>query len=677
LLLLLLLADAALGDDKPTEELLLLCLCSLAVAHTTSSSGMDSILLQLVGPQLNAASEELTAALHGSWPQQQQRQQHQSVQSTAVSCFKALATLVAGLPTGVTKQTIGVPMHSRHPRHQQQLLQQQQQQQHAAGRTGSIRQHHLTAAAGSAAAAGRAGEDDASMGSVASDVSGSAAHALHLASAGLSPAAAAVLTGSTPLQCQGPGKCGHAYCQQQQDQAAAAAAAAQQRQHQACFVVSQLLRRASQPVLLALRAAAAAAEQEQLQTLAQQLLSATCSFLLSALPAAVQYQQQLLHCHSGPAHAGSSSSSCSSSWLANTSAAAAAAAASAAIQQHSSSSSSSSGSSQVIQPGLLLVQLCQLLEQLPVQLLQQPCCLQLLCSSVAAAAASCALPRHEGSSAADAQQQLQQDVQQQQQLLGMLQGLVSQSLAAACASILGQSGNADPDHTAAALGLATVCLQQCPAVLAAADLDSLLAMTLLATKTYHLKQCTAVLEWIQVLVQAAYSTIQQQPQGLANHSAAAAAAASSGYTALVALRQRLEAGGTGSQLLLSLMLAAAGAMPPDVVLPVSYCLHSTWLSAGRQFEGWLQAAVLQLAPDSAPWQRQRHGAKVRLQRACFTESWIACTRACFGVWYAGTWSVGCRLRCCSWRLTQRPAAAAARREGESETRFYTMWMGFG
>jgi hypothetical protein len=58
------------------------------------------------------------------------------------------------------------------------------------------------------------------------------------------------------------------------------------------------------------------------------------------------------------------------------------------------------------------------------------------------------------------------------------------------------------------------------------------------------------------------------------------------------------------------MLAAAGAVPPDVVLPVSFCLHSVWLSVGRQFEGWLQAAVLQLAPEGAPWQRQRHGAKV-------------------------------------------------------------------
>jgi hypothetical protein len=63
-------------------------------------------------------------------------------------------------------------------------------------------------------------------------------------------------------------------------------------------------------------------------------------------------------------------------------------------------------------------------------------------------------------------------------------------------------------------------------------------------------------------------------------------------------------GGCGAVLVLALMMAAAGAIPPDVVLPVSFCLHSVWLSVGRQFEGWLQAAVLQLAPEGAPWQRQ-------------------------------------------------------------------------
>ncbi|WIA20848.1 hypothetical protein OEZ85_005198 [Tetradesmus obliquus] len=44
--------------------------------------------------------------------------------------------------------------------------------------------------------------------------------------------------------------------------------------------------------------------------------------------------------------------------------------------------------------------------------------------------------------------------------------------------------------------------------------------------------------------------------------------------------------------------------------PTEELLLLAWLSAGRQFEGWLAAAVLQLAPESAPWQRQRHGAKV-------------------------------------------------------------------
>ncbi|WIA41134.1 hypothetical protein OEZ86_004758 [Tetradesmus obliquus] len=64
-------ADAAQGDDKPTEELLLLCLCSLAVAHTSSSSDMDSILLQLFEGWLAAAVLQL-APESAPW----QRQRH-------------------------------------------------------------------------------------------------------------------------------------------------------------------------------------------------------------------------------------------------------------------------------------------------------------------------------------------------------------------------------------------------------------------------------------------------------------------------------------------------------------------------------------------------------------------------------------------------------------------------
>jgi hypothetical protein len=117
-------AVAGHGDDKPTEELLLLSLCSFAVAHTSNTTDMDSILVQLVGPQLEAAANQLTAALHGNWPElqqagQQQQQQPvvslpygnqqpgrqqepgtQQVPTSSVSCFRALANLVAGLPTG-------------------------------------------------------------------------------------------------------------------------------------------------------------------------------------------------------------------------------------------------------------------------------------------------------------------------------------------------------------------------------------------------------------------------------------------------------------------------------------------------------------------------------------------------------------------------------------------------
>lgn len=593
-------AAAEGSDDKPTEELLLLSLCSLAVAHTSNSTDMDSILLQLVGPQLTAATEELVAALHGSWPcqqqppqlqqqltaahggfwhlkqQRQQQQQHQwqapVLQSTAISCFKALTSLVTGLPTGVSKQALGVSMHSRYPRHQQQLQHQHAQvdgqQSTAAGALA------LSAAEGASISSASAGDSNSSQ----------------VPSAPATAAAAAL--------CQG--RCSHPYCQtisQEEQQLPDQAAAAQERQCQACFIVSQLLVRASQPVLLAMQTAASAAGEQQMlcHLYALQLLTAVCKFLLVAFPAAVHHQvissSGTATDDSNPAAAGSSASN------------------------------SEGRSRDVWQAGVLLQQLSQLLQQLPGHLLQQPCCLQLLCSSVAAATAAGVLPAVECrmSIAAVLGAASANGTAYQQQLLQMLQGLTARAVGAAAASILQQQGGADPDHTSAALALATVGLQQCPAVLAASDLDMLLSLTLTATRTCHLKQCTAVLDWIQVLAQAAY------PQQLQHQQRAAGADEGQGNLTCRALHHQLESG-VGAQLVLSLLLAASGGMPPDVVLPISLCLHSVWLSVGRRvFGSWVTAAVMQLAPESAPWVKQRHAAKVAFvadltDAACLTDT---------------------------------------------------------
>lgn len=609
---------------------------------------MDSILLQLVGPQLTAAADELVAALQGNWPRQQQQQkatqvpraamwqqrqqQHQQqqtqrqqqqqvpvIQSTAVSCFKALTSLVAGLPTGTGKQSVGVPLHNRHPRHEQQLQEQEQQQAAAA----AAQQDALAAAAGVQRPRGFGGSmDDGSFCSFNSasssfatyGASGSGSFCTALSTSGTIPAATTLYRqASSSLSSDQPQQ------QQQQGAANAAGGVAELRQRQACSIVSQLLARAFRPVMLALQASAkAAGEHQALANLfAQQLLTAACNFLLVAFPAAVQHQVVSARAPTVAASSGvvgvAGRSNRSSSSNSNRS--------TATVVQMPAMGVTSGGAaamwpiestSNTLQAGVLLQQLCQLLEQLPVALLQQSCCLQLLCSCVSAAATAGALPVLECLDVAALMHNINpmmlRATPQQQQLLATLQQLIRQALGAAAASILQQHGAADPEHTSAALALTTMSMQQCPAVLATSDLDVLLLLIISATKTYHLRQCTAVLDCIQVLAQAAYLQHQQHPTALSVGSAYGNL--SPGSLFLTALRRRLEAG-SGTDVVLSLLLAASGAMPPDIVLPVSYCLHSVWLSVGQAaFVSWLTAAVLQVAPATAPWVRNRHIIKV-------------------------------------------------------------------
>lgn len=626
-------AVPSIGDDQSTEELLLLALCSIAVAHSSSSNSIadiNSILSQLVGPQLSEAGQELRAALQGNWPQQlpsvlrapsppqpppQPRQrdhrprrgtlaprpQPQPQNSRSAVCFEAVAKLISGLPTGVGKYSIGVPMHTRHPRHQQMLLQVQTLlglpppapvslpgQQEPVG-------SDAAAAASSVVAA-------ASTASVAASEAGSAAGPL--VSAGPEGAAGPLMA----LLHVGQGR--------QQPQYAVA------RQQHACLFVSQLVVQAQEVMVLALQAITQAAAQQQTARFGSQLLSAVSNFLQSALPAALHY------------HALTPGSS----------------AYSAGPQAEASGPGSAAGPSELgvtataLQPSVMIMQLCQLLETLPADMLQQTKALQLLLTVVTCAALAGALPPDEclNLEALAFQQQQQpsqlplrpQQDRQQQQLLMLLQRLVGVGLTAACQSIVQQQGGADEEFAAAALSLASVSLQLCPAVLVSVDIGLLFSMTLVASRTYHLKQVTALLDWIQVATFGAYAQVQPVWDA-SGGSTLAPAAAPTGLAAatgvgfsrnlLAALRVRLEAG-VGAQLVLALMLAAAGAMPSDVVLPVSLCMHAMWLTVGPQlFQSWLQAAVLQAAPDAAPWARVRHVLKVQFlqnmtERSCLTDT---------------------------------------------------------
>jgi hypothetical protein len=379
------------------------------------------------------------------------------------------------------------------------------------------------------------------------------------------------------------------------------------RQQHACLFVSQLVLQALQSVTLALQAAALAMAQPSTAVFGSQLLSAVSQFLQCALPAALHYD--MLTAGRG-------------------------AVVSAQLGETDPASTESAVDPAVLQPAALILQLCQMMEKLPVQLLQETSSLQLLLVTVTCAALAGALPEEECLDLEALRQPQQQQPQQQpdraqQQLLMLLQRLVGPGLTAASQSIVSQQGRADDEHTAAALSVASVSVQRCPAVLVSVDMGLLFSMTLVACRTYHLKQVTALLEWVQAAVYAAYAQVQPMcdtSRGSSPAPSAAVAQAGVGFgrNLLAAMRTRLESG-MGVELVLGLMLAASGGMPSDVVLPVALCLHAMWLTVGPTlFQAWLQAAVLQAAPESAPWARVRHTLKAQFvqsltERSCLTD----------------------------------------------------------
>lgn len=548
---------------------------------------MDSVLLQLVGPQLDGAADELRAALAGNWPvntaavsatklieQQQQhhqpglpQQQQQHMQGeqgshaacssfTAVVCFRALHSIVTSLPTGAAKYVVRLPRLGRHPRQAQHMhlaaaggtaMAVQQQQQVA----GASIKHHRT--------------DDASMCSAsicsASDLSSALTHAV------------------LPVSGGGGVAVSHT----------ASAAAGQQREHIACGIVARLLARAAALLHLALRVVVAAGSdhhhhQQSRLPAATQLLVSASSFALAALSPAAAHHERC---------------------------------------RRAGDRSDAAGQGAADSPPLavLLRCMCEIIQQLPVPVVQLPSVLQLLNGLLTAAmsldsaslshqrpplsssTAGAAEHGHAGSgwSGGDGGTQL----------LNALERAIGAGLNAACSAILAVgavvgkgSGScvaaaADPAQVSAALMLAATALQQCPSALAATDMDGLVSTVLVASSSQDTGQCSAVLEWVHALCAA-----------LAVGSCAPGPASCTSSHVMTALRGRLDAGG-GPQLVLALLLAASGGMPPDAVLPVSAALHDVAVRLGRAVtEPWLELAVLTLAPDTAPWARQRHVSKV-------------------------------------------------------------------
>jgi hypothetical protein len=279
----------------------------------------------------------------------------------------------------------------------------------------------------------------------------------------------------------------------------------------------------------------------------------------------------------------------------------------------------------------------QLLQPLPSPLLREPCCLRLLDRALTAAAAAGLLPSPDGAAEAAAGWGAPGAallLERQPAVTATAHALLQRALYEACVALLQPDAPPDPALAVAALQLAGAALRAAPQALAAGGaLDLLLPATRAALCTQHLEQCSAALLWAQQLVTAPFlepdgppraplpappPPPHWPPQQTALAAAAAAWRAQEAgrrRAALAALRVKLEAGGEGPQVVLSLLLAASGQMPPDVILAVSTCLHSIWRAAGGPaFAGWLEAAVLRLAPDGAPWVRSSRAAKLAFVR---------------------------------------------------------------
>jgi hypothetical protein len=186
-----------------------------------------------------------------------------------------------------------------------------------------------------------------------------------------------------------------------------------------------------------------------------------------------------------------------------------------------------------------------------------------------------------------------------------LEAAVGASLCSAAAA-----HGADPDWQPALLALGALCLLKLPAAAAApASLDALLTTAWHSMRSYHRAPCEAVLRFAETLCCVGCPTPRRQPAGSCRlptsspHAHPEPPGSGAGEAAAAAarqhLRQRLDAG-LGWQLVQGLLLAAAGGMPPYMLVLVADALHRTWLAVGTDRWGRRQGSdVATPAPDSS------------------------------------------------------------------------------
>lgn len=151
-----------------------------------------------------------------------------------------------------------------------------------------------------------------------------------------------------------------------------------------------------------------------------------------------------------------------------------------------------------------------------------------------------------------------------------LQAAVSQATQAAAA----RHGD-DPEWQPALLRLGEACLQRLPAVVAeGATLDALLAAAQHSMRSYHREACEQVVQFAEALC---CLGCKRRAAAGRNGSLAAGDAAP---PAAQHVQQRLDGGGLGAALVLGLLLAAAGSMPPYMVVQIADALHRTWQAVG-------------------------------------------------------------------------------------------------